>query len=65
MPLKIHSTKLYFHEPKDKCPCLNCLPPKRFNVTVSISLDEKKQIHLDIPYQPFQCADTLCTLMLT
>ena len=36
----ILSTRLYFHEPKDNCPCLNCLPPKRF--TVSISLNEKK-----------------------
>ena len=24
----ILSTWLYFHEPKDKSPCLNCLPPK-------------------------------------
>ena len=24
----ILSTRLYFHEPKDKCPCLNCLPQK-------------------------------------
>ena len=47
----ILSTRLYIHEPKDKCPYLNCLPPKGF--TVSISLDEKKLIHLDIPYQPF------------
>ena len=31
---------LRIHEPKDKCPCLNCLPPKRF--TVSISLCKKK-----------------------
>ena len=53
------STRLYFHEPKDKCPCLNYLPPPKF--TVSISLNEKRLIHLDIPYQPFtQCADTLC-----
>ena len=44
-------TKFYFHEPKDKCPCLNCLPPKRF--TVNISLNEKKLIHLDITYQAF------------
>ena len=36
----ILSTRLYFHEPKDICPCLNCLPPKRF--TMSISPNEKK-----------------------
>ena len=41
--------RLYFREPKDKCPCLNCLPPKRF--TASISLNENKRIHLDITYQ--------------
>ena len=52
----ILSTRLYFHEPKDKCPCLKCLLPKRF--TVSISLDEKKLIHLVIPYQPFH---SVCT----
>ena len=33
-------TRLYFHEPKDKCPRLNYLPQKRFSV--SISLNEKK-----------------------
>ena len=47
----ILSTRLYFHEPKDKCPCLNCLLPKGF--TVSISIDEKKLIQLNILYQPF------------
>ena len=47
----ILSTRLYFHEPKDKYLCLNCLPSKTF--TVSISLNEKKLIHLDIPYQTF------------
>ena len=36
----ILSTRLYFHEPKDKCSCLSYLPPKGF--TVSISLNEKK-----------------------
>ena len=36
----ILSTRLFFHEPKDKCPGLNCLPPKRF--TIAISLNEKK-----------------------
>ena len=36
----ILSTRIYFHEPKDKCPCLNSLPLNRF--TVSISLNEKK-----------------------
>ena len=34
------TTRLFFHETKDKCPGLNCLPPKRF--TVGISLNEKK-----------------------
>ena len=52
----ILSTRLYFYEPKNKCPCLNCLLPKRF--TVSTSLDEKNLIHLDIPYQPFH---SVCT----
>ena len=33
-------TRLLFHDTKDKCPGLNCLPPKRF--TVGISLNEKK-----------------------
>ena len=36
----ILSTRLFFYEPKDKCPGLNGLPPKRF--TVGISLNEKK-----------------------
>ena len=36
----ILSTRLFFHEPKDKCPGLNCLSPKR--LTVGISLNEKK-----------------------
>ena len=35
----ILSTRLFFHELKDKCPGLNCLPPKRF--TVGISLENK------------------------
>ena len=36
----ILSTRLFFHEPKDKCLCLNRLPQQRF--TVGISLNKKK-----------------------
>ena len=25
------TTRLFFHETKDKCPGLNCLPPKKIN----------------------------------
>ena len=58
----ILSTTLYFHEPKDKCPCFNCLPQKRF--TVSISLEERKWIHFDIPYQPFHSVCRLCNTQM-
>ena len=52
----ILSTRLLFHEPKYKYPCLNCLSPKRF--TVGIFLNEKKLIHLDTPYQLSVCRHT-------
>ena len=35
----ILTTRLIFHETKDKCPGLNRLPPKRF--TIGICLNEK------------------------
>ena len=52
----ILTTRIFFHETKDKCPGLNCLPPKRF--TVGKSLNEKKYRHLDIPYQLSVCRHT-------
>ena len=33
----ILTTRLFFHETKDKCPGLNYLPPKRFTVGISIN----------------------------
>ena len=33
----ILTTRLFFHETKDKCPSLNSLPPKRFTVCISLT----------------------------
>ena len=52
----ILTIRLFFHETKDKCPGLNGLPPKRF--TGGISLNEKKERHLYIPYQLSVCRHT-------
>ena len=52
----IRTTRLFFHETKDKSPGLNCLPPKRF--TVGIYPLMKRNKHILISLINFWCADT-------
>ena len=51
----ILTTRLFFHETKDKCPGLNCLPPKRFTVAYPLM---KRNKDILISLINFQCADT-------
>ena len=52
----ILSTRLYFHEPKDKCPCLNCLPPKRFTDLMK----RNEYILISLINLFTNCTDMLC-----